>query len=488
LLGAALVRRGALEAGIATLATALALAPDDVTVRIDHAQALAIAGRLEDGIAVLEDGRARQPDDPDLAAKLGEFLSDADRHDEAEEVLAAAVGKAPRHLILRTLLAAEYAASLNIEEALAHLTCALALSPRNSKILANIGVLYQAIGDLDAAIDYYRQSIAQDPERQAARPNLATALLTKFDFETGFAEFESRLRESHIRNPTADIPRWRGDALAGRRLLVTAEQGYGDMLQYARFLPALAALGGHVTVECPPGLERLFAMLSGVDRVVARDEPLPDADLAIPLLSVPYVQGYAMDDVMGAIPYLAVPPGVCFTLPDEGLLKVGLVWAGRPATGEVYLRRSLNRRRCPLAALAPLVTIPGARFFSLQVGEAAEEISSSGLSLVDLSGHLDDFADTAAAIAGMDLIISIDTATAHLAGAMGAPLWVMLAPGQSDYRWGVGNSTPWYPHARLFRADRSGGWPAVIRMMTAELGRMAKLHARRQIKSVLPNP
>jgi ADP-heptose:LPS heptosyltransferase len=125
-----------------------------------------------------------------------------------------------------------------------------------------------------------------------------------------------------------------------------------------------------------------------------------------------------------------------------------------------------------------MFAIPSVRFYSLQIGDAAADISGSGLSMVDLSASLDDFADTAVAIAAMDLIISIDTATAHLAGAMGSPLWVLLAPGQADYRWGLSNTTPWYPQARLFRADRSG-WSTIVRMMTDELRRKAKLHARR---------
>lgn len=482
--GAALVRRGEGEAGVSVLAKAQSLAPKDVALRIDHAQALAIVGRIDDGIKVLADGSALLPEDIDLAAKLGEFLSDADRSGEAEQVLAAAVGRAPRHATLHCLLAAEYAASLKTEEALEHLIQAHALKPRDSKILVNIGVLSQALGDLDAAIGYYREAIALSPESRLAGPNLATALLTRFDFKAGFAEFESRLQLAHIRVPETNAPRWQGEGLAGRHLLVTAEQGYGDMLQFARFLPPLAELEGVVTAECQPGLERLFSSLPGVDRVVTLGQPLPDADVTVPLLSLPFVRGCSLAELSGSVPYLSVSPTDAFDLPGDGKLKVGLVWAGRPAGGEVYVRRSLNRRSCPLSALAPLMAVPSVQFYSLQVGEAAQQLATSGLPVIDLAGRIGDFADTAAAIAGMDLVISVDTAAAHLAGAMGAPLWLLLAPGQADYRWGGANSTPWYPHARLFRADRTG-WSAIVRVMADELRRMAKYRSRLALQSTM---
>jgi Flp pilus assembly protein TadD len=482
--GASLVRRGAIGAGIFMLAKARDLAPHNITIWIDHAQALGIAGRLDDGIRLLQEGGERYPDDPDLVVKLGEFYSDAGRFEDALRVLSAGVSRFPRNVSLHVLLAAEYAACLKTKEALIALIQARALSPKNSNILVNIGVLYQAIGDIDMAIAHYRQALALDPERRLARPNLATALLTRFEFEAGFAEFESRFAEPHIRNPETGLPRWQGEDLADRRLLVTAEQGYGDMLQFARFVPPLSALGADITLECQPGLERLFAALPGVDRVITIGQAFPDADVTIPLLSLPFLRGCSIDQLAASIPYLDVPSGTRLDIPDDGLLKVGLVWAGRPASGEVYLRRSLNRRSCPLATLAPLMAVPSVRFYGLQVGEPVSEISSSGLPIVDLSKQIGDFADTAAVIAGMDLVISIDTATAHLAGGMGAPLWVLLSPGQVDYRWGTGNVTPWYPHARLFRADRSG-WTAIVERMAAELGRMAKYHARQRLS---PSP
>jgi hypothetical protein len=375
------------------------------------------------------------------------------------------------------LLAAEYAGSLKIENALRHFMQAHVLDPQDAKVLVNLGVLYQALGDLETAIGHYRNAIAKNPNLRSAMPNLATALLTRFDFEAGFAAFESRLDVPHMRVLETCIPRWKGEMLDGRRLLVTAEQGYGDMIQFARFLPPLGALAGEVTIECPLALMRLFAALPGVNRVVPTGQPLPEADFTIPFLSLPFVRGCSIAELSASIPYLDLPQGAHFDLPEERIFKVGLVWAGRPASGEVYVRRSLNRRNCSLTALVPLMSVPSVRFYSLQLGDFAGQISESGLPIVDLSDQINDFADTAAAISKMDLIISIDTATAHLAGALGAPLWVLLAPGQADYRWGLSNITPWYPHARLFRADRSG-WTMIIQMMVSELRRMAKYHSR----------
>jgi tetratricopeptide (TPR) repeat protein len=345
--------------------------------------------------------------------------------------------------------------------------------------LSSIGVLHQALGNLDAAIQHHRRATELAPDSHQAHVNLATAFLTRFDLDEGFAALERRLALPQMPRPNLTAPRWRGEPLEGRRLLVTAEQGLGDIIQFARFLPDLGSFGGEVVVECPDELTRLFAILPGVAACTRLGDLPPQVDVTIPILSLPFILGCTVERLAGDIPYLGPIRDSRFDLPSGDRssagddLKVGLVWAAKPGVGEIYVRRSLDRRSCPLDILAPLTEIPGIRFYSLQKGAAVAALPQSGLPIQDLGSGLDDLADTAAAIAALDLIISVDTSVAHLAGAMGKPLWVLLAPGQADYRWGMGcDSTAWYPQARLFRASLAG-WASLIPIVARRLALMA---------------
>jgi hypothetical protein len=230
------------------------------------------------------------------------------------------------------------------------------------------------------------------------------------------------------------------------------------MIQFVRFVPRLRSKGGIVILECPRPLARLFAKHAGADVCALSDESLPEADLTASLLSLPFLLDCGNDTLATPVPYLAEPKTA--VAGHRGPLKVGLVWAGLPATGEVFVRRSLNRRSCRLADLAPIFDVPGVQICSLQLGPAAMECRDTIFPMLDITDGISDFVDTAARMQELDLVISVDTAAAHLAGAIGVPLWILLAPGQSDYRWGLQERSPWYPDARLFRADRSG-WPAL---------------------------
>lgn len=467
LAGSAWCWSGKPQAGIKLLVGAFLLAPGEVAFRVDLATVLAAHGRREEAIRLLRDGFGRHPAEPRVTVRLARLLSDSGRHDEAIAILSAAVAKLPLRAEYHRLLAAEYAGELRLSEALLHLRLAEASAPDVAEIQTGLGVLHQALGDPDAAIGHHERAVALGGDDPAPHFNLATALLTRGDFARGFAEFEWRLRMLPRACPAP--PGWRGERLDGRRLLVTAEQGFGDMIQFARFLPRLAAFGGEVVVESPPELERLFASLPGVSGCTAAGKPTGAFDVGVPLLSLPAVLGCTKDDLAAPVPYVRPPAGVRVELPEGDGLRVGLVWAGRPATGEVYVRRSLNRRSCRLASLAPLADVPGVTLYSLQTGEPAAQLAASGLPIHDIGSRLGDFADTAAAIAALDLVISVDTAAVHLAGAMGRPVWVMLAPGQADYRWGTsGETSPWYPTARLFRAD-SADWSGMVAAVAAAL-------------------
>jgi ADP-heptose:LPS heptosyltransferase len=344
---------------------------------------------------------------------------------------------------------------------------ALALFPDSPKVLSNFGAMLTAAGREGEAEDCLRRALALDPGYGKASFNLAYLLLRQGRWEEGWARLESRdwidVLQRHL-----GMPRWQGGALDGKSILIGIEAGHGDMIQFGRYCDQLKQAGAaRVGVLCHPGLVALFAGLRGADMAIGADEPLDAGwDFWVPALSLPYHFHTTVDTVPAAAPYIALDPARSARLAPllaggEGELKVGLVWKGN-RNFENDGERSLPS----LAALGPLAGVAGVRFFSLQVGAAEAELAEGlgGARLTDLAPAITDFADTAALVAGLDLVISVDTAVAHLAGALCKPCWVLLPAHLPDWRWLTGRSdTPWYPGVmRLFRQQRGEGWEAVI--------------------------
>ena len=375
-----------------------------------------------------------------------------------------------------------------LDQACAALEKAIAARPAWPEALINLGNVLREQGDISQAADRYREAVACDPNHVRAAGNLGLALLNLNQFEQseatyvkaleqapenadlrmslgicqlaqgkyreGWANYEARWDAAaftaHRRDFTA--PTWRGEPLAGKRILVFAEQGFGDTLQFCRFLPRLAAMGAEVHFECQRALVDLCKSVSGVKNVIARKETLPETDYCVPLLSLPHLMGTTLETVPADLPYLAAnrSPSRAF---DKQLqyekINVGLVWLGNPE------RRDDVMRSCPAEALEPILSVDGLQFVSLQVGLARDDIPET---TVDLGSDCADFADTAAAINAMDLVITVDTATAHLAGALGKPVWVMLGH-HADWRYLASrDNSPWYPTMRLFRQGTPGDW------------------------------
>ncbi|HMA52643.1 MAG TPA: tetratricopeptide repeat protein, partial [Magnetospirillaceae bacterium] len=324
--------------------------------------------------------------------------------------------------------------------------------------------LRQTAGDADAAIADYRRAVQLDPANPVAQVNLGTALMTKGDYQAGFDHYEHRLSLPHIRQAPPGLRRWRGGEPAGR-LLVTAEQGFGDMLQFARFLPLLSQWADEIWLDCPTEMKRLFDGMAPLAGVVGPGDPVPDVDCAVPLLSLPYYLRTGADLLADSIPYIKVPAEGP-ALPPDRRPRIGLAWSGRSGGGDLFIRRMLGRRSCSFAELAPLWSMEDFCFFSLQLGDAAKECHTP---VQDLSPRIGDFADSAVLVSQLDLMISIDSAPAHLAGSIGVPLWVILGPGQADYRWGgIRGVSPWYTKARLFRTG-PGGWAALAAEVASAL-------------------
>jgi len=344
-----------------------------------------------------------------------------------------------------------------------------ALAPESLETILNLGYALDMQGRNDEALDCYESVLKSSPLNAKARYNRAAHLLRVGDLASGFADYEARfsaMKSADSRNYSQ--PRWDGSPLKGRSILVYCEQGLGDAIQFARYIPLLAEKGCRVLLEVQQSLISLMTTLAGVEKVVLKSDTPPQTDFHIPLMSLPHLFGTTLTSIPAEIPYLFPPPDkVEFwreLLGDKhDSLRIGLVWAGKPAPDP--------NRSCPPDFLAPLFSIRGARFYSLQFGQCGHLSLSKEMAahVIDLSCELGDFAKTAALIANLDLVITIDTVIAHLAGAIGKPVWVML-PFISDWRW-MNNCTdsPWYPTMMLFRQPEPGNWGAVVREVTQAL-------------------
>ena len=347
-------------------------------------------------------------------------------------------------------------------DAIAAYRAALAIDADHAVAWNNLGLALQSVNDVAGAIMAFRRAIELKPGFAHAHWNLAMALLLDGQFEEGWREYEWRLELAELgkrQQPLAG-PKWDGLAAAGKTLLLDMEQGLGDALQFIRFVALLADRGARCIVRCRDALRPLLATVRGVAQLVGESEPLPPYDAHLALLSLPRVLSTTCDTIPATVPYIVAAPdcraATRSRLDADGKLNVGLAWAGNRD------HPNDRNRSCPLTVLGPLLELPGIAWFSLQQGAASEEIAAvrGAQRLVPLPPGT-ALADTAALIAELDLVITVDTSIAHLSGALGQPTWVLL-PFAPDWRWLLERSdSPWYPTARLFRQPRPRDWPAV---------------------------
>jgi len=431
-------RRDQLDQALRHYARAAALDPGHAMAWNNMGVVLRRQGRRPAAIACYRRAVALKPADPTHRSNLGNVLRDLGR----------------------------------LEEAVAESGRAVELVPDSAGALHNHGLVLQDLGRHDDAIAAFDRAIALEPTGPNYQWDRALNLLMKGDLAAGFVEYEVRWKLPQHPPARIPAPEWRGEPLTGRSLLLHPEQGFGDTIQFARYAPMVKAKGaGRVILVCQPALVRILSTIEGVDQVLAQGSPLPTYDLHAPLLSLPRLFGTTLATVPAPISYLRAPTGPGFELerPPGTRLAVGLVWAGKPS------HRNDHNRSCPLAQFLALMGDPRIAFYSLQKGPRAADIVETGAATIlrDLSRHLEDFADTARAIQQLDLVITVDTAVAHLAGALGRPVWVAL-PAAGDWRWIRGREdSPWYPSMRLFRQERLGAWEEVMSRMSEALSRLA---------------
>jgi hypothetical protein len=359
------------------------------------------------------------------------------------------------------------------EEALADYDRALALAPAAAEAHNNRGVALAALARYAEALAAYDRALQLDPGFDRARFNRALARLTLGDLRGGFADHEARWTgaDNQFGRPTFAQPRWTGaEPLAGRTILLHAEQGLGDAIQFARYVPQVAARGARVVLQVHRPLAPLLSQLP-VAQVVAFEEPLPAFDLHCALMSLPLAFGTTLETIPAAVPYLRAPATHLERwrgrLGERRVPRVGLAWSGNPA------QANDRNRSMPLAALAPLREC-GCELVSLQKDvRAGDRAALAAMGLADFSPELRDFADTAALARLMDLVVSVDSSVAHLAGAMARPLVVMLCH-NADWRWLTERcASPWYPTAKLLRQPAAGDWNAVAGAAARELRALA---------------
>ncbi len=332
----------------------------------------------------------------------------------------------------------------------------------------NLGAMCYKAGRINDAINTYELLVATAPNDADARACLGICHLLLGNFQRGWQEYEWRLKTSYMTEPPSGKLHWNGGSLKNKVILVDAEQGHGDTLQFVRYLPHIKALGATVILGCQPTLRGLLIGCIGVDRVVSQGDLAPPFDIEITLLSLPGIFQTSLETIPAEVPYLHIPQGsgtqaITAIARYTGMFRVGLVWAGGIHTKNY--ERSLQ-----LEQLSKLFGLADVKLFSLQKGDAAAKLALISQDIItDLGPYLDDFADTAAAIQELDLVISVDTAVAHLAGALGKPVWTLI-PFAPDWRWMLNREdSPWYPTMRLFRQPAPGDWASVVKRVSEEL-------------------
>ena len=484
----ALLSQSKLEEAVAHCREAIRLQWQFAEAHNNLGNALARLDKLEEAAICYREALQINPNVADAHNGLGSILERQDKLDEAIHCFHEALRLLPDLAEARNNLGNALARQNKIDEGIICYHEALQLKPDFPEAHTNLGSAYVCQNKLEEGLRCFNKALKLDFEFLSARWNCTLLSLLKGDFEQAWPEYERRWELPGTPRRDFSEPLWDGSALDGRTILLYAEQGLGDTLQFIRYVPLVKQSGGTVVVECQPALVRLLSTMPGIDRLIAYGSPLPDFDVRAPLLSLPGIIHTTLANVPANVPYLTAEFALVEHWRQELAMEcsphapredgrhaerddhtVGIAWQGS-ATYRYDRQRSI-----PLAFFSKLAEVPGIQLISLQKGPGAEQLAALGerLRIVDLGRQLDDksgaFMDTAAVMKNLDLVITSDTVVAHLAGALGVPVWVALAI-TPDWRWLLErDDSPWYPTMKLFRQTRFGDWAAVFERMAAEL-------------------
>jgi tetratricopeptide (TPR) repeat protein len=478
-LGAALQALGRHAEALAVFDQAIALQPGDAMAFYSRANALTALRRHDEALASYDRAVALKPHFAEAHYNRGSVLLALERFEDAVAGFDRAIALNPALAEPHFNRGSALTRLQRPQEALASFDAAIALNPRMAEAHRSRGLLLQEMKRCDDALASYDRAIQAQPDHAEAHFGRSLVLLAQGDLRQGFEAYRWRFRTPQHGSQAPDLPfpRWEGESLRDKSIVVDCEQGLGDCLQFIRYVKPLSAIAGRVSVIAPPPLVGLFRSISGVEVTAAHDGSAFDYRVA--LMCLPRLFGTTLETIPADVPYLATDAARIEAwrvrlLDFAGRPRVGLVWAGEVRTYDPAIYAVARRRNASLELLAPLANIPGVQFFSLQKGGAAGEAASPppGMPLIDMTDDLHDFSDTAALVANLDLVITVDTSVAHLAGALGKPVWI-LSRFDDCWRWLNGREdSPWYPTARLFHQRVPGAWNEVVERVAAELERL----------------
>jgi tetratricopeptide (TPR) repeat protein len=432
-------------------------------------------GRLDEAEAVLDGILSATPETPGAVHQKGIVAFRRGQSLEAAALMERSIALAPGSALFHRNLCEVYRVLGRLDDALAAGSRAAVLDPADPHCHHNLGIVHYDRLMLDEAIGCAERALAIDADFAGGHFGIAEAALLHGDFARGWAEYEWRNQLAGVPPllPPSDRPQWDGRPLGhGRNLLLIADQGYGDAIQFARYIPWAAARCPDITIACSRELQPVIAQLPGAGRIFDHWNNAPDFAAYCPLSGLPRLAGTSLATIPAEIPYLHAPePRFAawaerlWALLPRGYRRIGIVWAGRPT------HRNDLRRSTRLASFAPLAALPQVALVSLQKAPAQAEIGGywGAAPLLNLGPEIRDFADTMAIVECLELVVAVDTSVVHLAGAMGKPVWVML-PYAPDWRWLLERcDSPWYPTARLFRQSAARRWEPVMAAIAAAL-------------------
>ncbi|MBF2028140.1 MAG: tetratricopeptide repeat protein, partial [Oscillatoriales cyanobacterium C42_A2020_001] len=493
-LAIALYENDQVDAAITHYQQAVALMPEYANAHHNLGMALYHQGKAEEAITHYQKAVELEPNHASARNSLGVALYQQGKIDEAIEQYRQAIATLPHYVSAHDNLGIALKFQQKLEEAATHFQTAISLRPDYANAYINLGNTMRELGDYDQAIAYCRESIRLQPANADAhntygcvlvdlgrfdeaiacyeaaiqhRPDFADAhlnlgiiLLQVGEFQRGFAEYHWRWHTKQCPDLRYTHALWKGEDLTGKIILLTAEQGFGDTIQFARYATLVAQRGGKVVIACQKPLVRLLSTIPGVAQCADRDKDNVETHVHTPLLELPYILGTTLETIPATVPYVFPPANSSIQLTPfpNTRLKIGFVWATNPNNS------TSGKRSCSVNHFLSLLTVPEVALYSLQkeASDADRSLLQGRDRLQDVQDQLTDFADTAAAIAQLDLIITVDTAVAHLAGALGKPTWLLLAH-VPDWRWLMNrDDSPWYPTMRLFRQNKPGEWAEVF--------------------------
>jgi tetratricopeptide (TPR) repeat protein len=479
--GSSLFKVGRIADAIEQFRLAAELSPGDGAKVGNYGYALVQAGRFQEAIPILNRAVQMAPNVHTVWMQLAEAHWRQKDYDAALPPAHRAVTMAPNDSRALVLLGNTLQTLARFPEAADVYSRAMQIDPAAFDAPSNLALVLLKMGRARESLDMYEQVAARWPNAADALANRSLALLTLGRFERGFAEYETRWQTASSGKYRFTAPKWDGSDPHGKTILLMNEQGLGDTVHFVRYATLLAARGARSVVACPPALRELIMTVKGVSEIVEErptGQPgeivtLGGGDLRYdcyaPLSSLPHLFKTTLETIPADVPYVAADATRLahwrHALADDANLKVGLVWAGPP------IQLNDRARSMSLQMLAPLTAVEGVTFYSLQKGAPASQASSppAGMRIVSLGDQLKDFADTAALLDVLDLLISVDTSVVHVAGALARPVWTLVAAGP-DWRWMLDrDDSPWYPTMRLFRQAESGQWPPVIDRVASAL-------------------